>query len=371
MRLILIGLLCGAAGALAATRALSTLLFGVKPFDLPTFLATGLLLLLIGMLAIYVPAGGVEGGPHGGFARRVEQFEGLQFGRVVVTFLGSFGPPMPPLRRHLAVLAPFFLAVVALSTLHGQESQPVAKLSIAQLRKLADSGDAAAQNEMGIRYRLGNDVEKDPAKALPWFLKAAKQGYAKAYFNLGAAYYNGDGVPVNVQNSCAYFVFSADAGDERGAQALERSRQEITATEMNRCEVMAATAYLTGDLIEDDALAVKWYVSAANAGDGFASEKVAYLYDRGIGVAVDKQSSLKWLQKAVDLNFAPAIYELRLLTKGALRFRLIPPWPQSYTSRPRCSDSASFAAVGAMYAEWTWREAGSGESLGLLHRGSE
>ena len=56
VRLILIGLLCGAAGALAATRALSTLLFGVKPFDLPTFLATGLLLLLIGMLAIYVPA---------------------------------------------------------------------------------------------------------------------------------------------------------------------------------------------------------------------------------------------------------------------------------------------------------------------------
>jgi predicted permease len=56
VRLILIGLLCGTAGALAATRALSTMLFGVKPFDLPTFLATGLLLLLIGMLAIYVPA---------------------------------------------------------------------------------------------------------------------------------------------------------------------------------------------------------------------------------------------------------------------------------------------------------------------------
>jgi predicted permease len=56
VRLILIGLLCGSAGALAATRALSTLLFGVKPFDLPTFLATGLLLLLVGMLAIYVPA---------------------------------------------------------------------------------------------------------------------------------------------------------------------------------------------------------------------------------------------------------------------------------------------------------------------------
>jgi len=56
LRLIVIGLLCGAAGALVATRALSTMLFGVRPFDLPTFVATALLLLCVGMLAIYLPA---------------------------------------------------------------------------------------------------------------------------------------------------------------------------------------------------------------------------------------------------------------------------------------------------------------------------
>ncbi len=55
-QLIGVGLLCGAVGALLATRALSALLFGVKPFDLLTFAATALLLLSIGMLAIYVPA---------------------------------------------------------------------------------------------------------------------------------------------------------------------------------------------------------------------------------------------------------------------------------------------------------------------------
>ncbi len=55
-QLIAVGLLCGAAGALVATRALSSMLFGVGPFDLVTFLATAFLLLAIGMLAIYVPA---------------------------------------------------------------------------------------------------------------------------------------------------------------------------------------------------------------------------------------------------------------------------------------------------------------------------
>jgi predicted permease len=56
LKLIAIGLVCGTLGAVAATRALSTLLFGVKPLDLPTFLATAFLLLGIGMLAIYLPA---------------------------------------------------------------------------------------------------------------------------------------------------------------------------------------------------------------------------------------------------------------------------------------------------------------------------
>jgi uncharacterized protein len=256
-------------------------------------------------------------------------------------------------QRRLITLTSCLLAVAAQSALHGQESKPVAKLPIAQLQNLADSGDPAAQNELGIRYRLGNDVEKDPAKAVPWFLKAAKQGYAKAYFNLGAAYYNGDGVPENTQNSCAYFIFSADAGDERGQQALARTRSEMPSTEMNRCEVMAATAYLTGDLIKsDNGLAVKWYTSAANAGDGFAAEKVAYLYDRGIGVASDKAASLKWLQRSADLNFAPAIYELGLAYEAG---NVVPTdlsrARKLYEQAALLGLPQAFASVGAMYSQ--------------------
>ncbi len=44
------------------------------------------------------------------------------------------------------------LVVVVMSiSLSAQESSPVAKLPLAQLQKLADSGDPAAQNELGIR----------------------------------------------------------------------------------------------------------------------------------------------------------------------------------------------------------------------------
>jgi putative ABC transport system permease protein len=56
MKLILIGVAIGLAGAAVATRFLSTLLFKVKPDDAATFLGVPLLLTLVALLATYLPA---------------------------------------------------------------------------------------------------------------------------------------------------------------------------------------------------------------------------------------------------------------------------------------------------------------------------
>ena len=137
------------------------------------------------------------------------------------------------------------LAFMCLPTLlFAQSSTPVVRLPIADLQKQAQAGDPAAQNELGLRYRLGTDVEKDPAKAIPWFLKAARQGYAKAYFNLGAAYYNGDGVNVNDQDSCVWFMLAADAGDPRGQEAVDRMRRETPPRMVTECVVLTASVLL-------------------------------------------------------------------------------------------------------------------------------
>jgi predicted permease len=55
-RLALVGLGIGAAGALALSRYLSSLLYGVKPTDPVTFGAVSLLLLAVALLAAYIPA---------------------------------------------------------------------------------------------------------------------------------------------------------------------------------------------------------------------------------------------------------------------------------------------------------------------------
>ena len=56
MRLTLVGIALGLAGAVATTRALSRLLFGVEPTDPNIFAGVALLLVVIGFLASYVPA---------------------------------------------------------------------------------------------------------------------------------------------------------------------------------------------------------------------------------------------------------------------------------------------------------------------------
>jgi putative ABC transport system permease protein len=55
-KLAAIGLAIGLIGALALTRLLSSLLFGVKPTDPLTFTVIALLLATVAMLACYVPA---------------------------------------------------------------------------------------------------------------------------------------------------------------------------------------------------------------------------------------------------------------------------------------------------------------------------
>jgi len=54
--LALFGVVIGVAGAFALTRLMSSLLFDVKPTDAPTFIAVAVLLLIVALLASYIPA---------------------------------------------------------------------------------------------------------------------------------------------------------------------------------------------------------------------------------------------------------------------------------------------------------------------------
>jgi TPR repeat protein len=50
---------------------------------------------------------------------------------------------------------------------------PIVAGSEQELRKMAEAGDATAQNDLGVRYYEGDGVPKDLTEAVKWFQKAA------------------------------------------------------------------------------------------------------------------------------------------------------------------------------------------------------
>ena len=56
MTLAAIGIGIGVVGAIALTRYLTTLLFGVKPIDVITFVGVALILVLVVLVACLIPA---------------------------------------------------------------------------------------------------------------------------------------------------------------------------------------------------------------------------------------------------------------------------------------------------------------------------
>jgi putative ABC transport system permease protein len=56
MLLVVVGVALGVGGALLVTRYMETLLFGVKPIDVATFIGVALGLVLVALIASLIPA---------------------------------------------------------------------------------------------------------------------------------------------------------------------------------------------------------------------------------------------------------------------------------------------------------------------------
>jgi TPR repeat protein len=64
-------------------------------------------------------------------------------------------------------------------------------------KALAEQGDAAAQNWIGVMYDYGDGVPENDAEAVKWYQMAAEQGDSYGQSNLGHMYDHGKGIPEN------------------------------------------------------------------------------------------------------------------------------------------------------------------------------
>ncbi len=84
----------------------------------------------------------------------------------------------------------------------------------------ANSGNAFAQHELGLRYLLGDGVPADTTLGAEWIKKAADQNLTSAIFNYGILLLNGWGVKWNPFNAFENFYKAANDGMAQAEQVV-------------------------------------------------------------------------------------------------------------------------------------------------------
>ena len=97
--------------------------------------------------------------------------------------------------------------------------------------KLAEEGDAIAQNSLGVLFQKGQGVEKNYSESYKWFKKSAEDGYTPAQVSLGYVYDQGMGLNRNKVKAFMWWKIASLHGDNDAKTLLQ-----ILLTEMNENE---------------------------------------------------------------------------------------------------------------------------------------
>ena len=86
--------------------------------------------------------------------------------------------------------------------------------------KLAEEGDLAALNYLGVMHYLGYGRKRDVHAARKWFEIAANKGFAGAQFNLGNIYVNGEGVQQDFTKAYMWFYVAKEYGHDQAEKRM-------------------------------------------------------------------------------------------------------------------------------------------------------
>jgi len=131
------------------------------------------------------------------------------------------------------------------------------------LRAAVESGDATAQNNLGVTYLQGcGGVEADFPTAAAWFRKAADQGNAVAQYNLGVMYANGSIGKQDLDTATDLLRKAADQGVVEAKWQLSILDSQRTEEENRRNEAWQRDALGLFLLLAGLVLVVSWACGA-------------------------------------------------------------------------------------------------------------
>lgn len=93
----------------------------------------------------------------------------------------------------------------------------------------ARSGNADAEELIGVMYALGLGVEQDYVRAFEWYLRSAMKGHPGAQSGIGWYYEVGLGMPApDLTRAYMWYVLSAIGGDPDAAISQEEVIKKMT-----------------------------------------------------------------------------------------------------------------------------------------------
>ena len=138
----------------------------------------------------------------------------------------------------------------------------------------AETGDAAAQFDLAVRYAEGGAGPRNHELAAQWYEKAAQQGLAVAEYRLGSLYEKGLGVGKDMQRAKDLYQRAAEKGNTRAMHNLG-----VLAAEGGKPNYTSAAL---------------WFGKAAEYGIRDSQYNLAVLLARGLGLPKDLVKSYTW-----------------------------------------------------------------------------
>jgi TPR repeat protein len=124
----------------------------------------------------------------------------------------------------------------------------------------AEAGDAEYQYQVGMMYKNGVGIDKNPQAAKEWLQKSAAQGNTAAENQLNTELFNDTKL--------------------LAAQGSKAAENQLDIEKFNKTKL------------------------SAEAGDPIAQNKLGLLYKHGTGVELDNQKAIEWIQKSADQKYA-------------------------------------------------------------------
>lgn len=104
----------------------------------------------------------------------------------------------------------------------------------------ARSGNADAEELIGVMYAMGLGVARDDVRAFEWYLRSSLKGHPGAQSGIGWYYEVGRGMPApDLVRAYMWYTLSAIGGDPDAAISLEEVVKKMTPEQIEKAHILA------------------------------------------------------------------------------------------------------------------------------------